>query len=401
MKRNFILGMTLQAFVLAFGLTVFAQNNENQAMIEVVNDPMPAAKIQSGANTQSQTQSINTPLVLQNQPQITQTQPAIVYVQKQATTVVEDTPLTESAADKLRKKRVEIEQQTESKIVEKLEESRMRAEEERAAKLLSGLEEKKEEKKAEAVVAAPVVAPVVVAPQEVQAVQVVAPQEPVIVQQSQVNNEPAIEVKSELAKANEDEKKSKKMYVGLDAGVVSYNAKNIKTSGALGFTVGSLIDEKFIVEGSFLYAKSDVESITRQGLYNPNTGQYYPTIIAMKEYGFSGALKYRLLKTKLSPYVGGLLSYTHRDYKDSQYFDTQYALESSSWAIDAGLIIGADVRLTDAFTIGADFKYIRNISYDVNTKGLKSSYNQAYGFDANPVEELGTYTFLINAKFTF
>ena len=394
MKRNFILGMTLQALVLTTSMAVFAQNQntENQAMIEVVNDPMPAAKAQSQTNVQTQT--VTAPVVLQNQPQVTQNQP-VVYVQKQATTVVEDSPLTESAADKLRKQRIEVEQQTESKIVEKLEEARMKAEQERAAKLLSGLEEKKEEKKAEETL--------VVTPVQQQAVQVVAPQEQVIVQQAQVNEAPAIEVKTELAKLDEEEKKSSnRMFVSADVGFLAYSADNMQSSAAAGVTVGSLIDERFIVEGSFTFGRSDIESITRQGVYNPYTGQYYPTIIQMDQYNFSGAFKYRILKTKFSPYVGGLLSYTHRNYEDVQYFDSQYALESSSWAIDAGVIVGADIRLTESFTIGADLKYIRNLSYDVDSKGrLEASYNQAYGFDANPVEELGYYNFLINAKFSF
>lgn len=402
MKRNFILGMTLQALVLSTSLSVFAQtqNTENEAMIEVVNDPMPAAKTQSQSNIQTQTVTTAAPVVLQNQPQITQ---PIIYVQKQDTAVVEDSPLTESAADKLRKQRIEIEQQTESKIVEKLEESRMKAEQERAAKLISGLEEKKEEKKVEE--AAVVVAPVAT---QVQAVQVVAPAEPVVVQQvqqvQQVNEAPAIEVKTELAKLDEEEKKaSNRMYVAADVGILNYSADNIKTAGALGVTVGTMIDDAFIVEGSFLYSKSDIESVTREQLYDPYTADVYPTIIEMDQYTFSGAFKYRILKTRVSPYVGGLLAYTYRNYEDRQYFGP-YALEGSSWAIDVGAIVGADVKLTENFILGADFRYVMNVSYDVDNNGrLETSnmYNEAYNWDSSPVEELGYYNFLISAKFTF
>ncbi len=390
MKMKFVVGLAVSAL----SLSAFAQGSvENQAIIEVVNDPAPAASAKdlSQANSQSQTVTTTTTLqpIVQNQPVITQQQPTI-YVQKQESAVVEASPLSESAADKLRKQRIEMEQQTESKIVEKLEEARMKAEQERANKLLTGLEEKKEEKKEE--VMAPVVAPVVVAPQAIQVV------EPVIVQE--VKPEPAVEVKTELAKLDEEEKKSShRLFVGADAGFVSYPADNIKTTGAAGFTVGSVIDEKYIVEGGFLYSKGDIESVVRDYIYG-----MFPTIIEMEQYNFSGAFKYRILKTRLSPYVGGSLSYTYRNYEDRQSNEITYgypALESSSWAIDLGLIVGADIRLTDSFTIGADLKYVMNVAYDTNSNGRYETSQMYDDFYTDPVEELGYYNFLINAKFTF
>src|SRR5690606_19337259 len=145
--------------------------------------------------------------------------------------LVQDTPLQESNADKLRKQRVEMEQQTESKIVEKLEESRMKAEQDRATKLLSnieGAEDKKEEKKEEEKVVEVAPTPVVVAPQ---AIQVVAPEEPIV--------EPApVSVSAELSKLEEEPKSQTKMFMSLDGGFLSYSADNIQTVGAAGVTVG-------------------------------------------------------------------------------------------------------------------------------------------------------------------
>src|SRR5690606_13248587 len=103
----------------------------------------------------------------------------------------------------------------------------------------------------------------VVAPQ--QSVEVVAPVEPVA-PVAEVQAAPAIEVKAELAKLDEEEKKeSSKMFIGADGGVLSYKADNVRTSGAAGVTIGSVIDDRYIVEGSFLYSKGDIESVTRGG----------------------------------------------------------------------------------------------------------------------------------------
>lgn len=398
MKTKFIVGLQALALI---GVSAVAQitnaqatsvNTENEAMIEIVNDPMPA-KAPVVTVVPQTVAAPAAPLVLQNQPQITQTQPTI-YVQKQATTLVQDTPLQESNADKLRKQRVEMEQQTESKIVEKLEESRMKAEEERAAKLLNNIEsadEKKEEKKEEEKVVEVAPAPIVVAPQ---AVQVVAPEEPIV--------EPApVSVSTELSKLEEEPKSQTKMFMSLDGGFLSYSADNIQTVGAAGVTVGALIDDRFIVEGSFLYSKGDVESVTRPGSIGIWTGEYYPTIIEMQQFNYTGAFKYRVLKTRVSPYVGGLASYVHRKYEDRQFFDSYYALEGSSWAIDVGAMVGADIRLTDNLSIGADFRYVVNIAYDTDTKGRLQASRLYQNFYDEPVEELGYYNFLVNAKFLF
>lgn len=407
MKIKFLVGLEVVALVVTMSVAAFAQNGENKALIEVVNDPIPAQTVQSEVKAnQTQVQSAPTvvvqpaaqPVVMQ-QPQIVQQQPTI-YVQKQAPTVVEDSPLSESAADKLRKQRIEMEQQTESKIVEKLEEARMKAEQERAQKLISGLDEKKEEpkkeeKKEEA--PAPVVVPVVAAPLEpVQVVQPVVAKE---INVEQVNVGQAVEVKSELAKLDEEKKEDKKYYATFDFGFMSYDAKNIDTGVGLGVNFGAIFDERYVVEGNFMFTRADIESISRPAIYG--YGTVYPTIIQMDQYNFGGTFKYRILKTRFSPYVGGSLTYTYRDYEDEQSFD-YYKLSASSWAVDMGLLVGADIKLSDNFLIGSEFKYLFNVAYDVETSnGLQQSKLIYPNFYADPVEELGYYTLSISLKYLF
>lgn len=394
----------LTAFV---GVVAFAQsqNVENQALskalqaqdvssqpqIEVVNDP-----IQVPAQTQQsvQTTTVQNPVILQNQPTNSVQQPTFI-IQKQPTTVVEDSPLSESSADRLRKQRVEMEQQTESRIVEKLEQERIKAEQERAAKFMDAMEGKKEEPKKEEAPA--VIAPVVVAP--------VAQPEPVVVQpQPVVEQAPVLEAKSELKELDKEEKSSNRMFMGLDAGFVNYSkADNVRVSPGIGFTLGGIFDQKFIVEGSLLYSKGKIENAT--GAMDPYYGVFYPDMETMDQYGISGTFKYRILEGKFSPIVGASLIYTYRDYKASQCASLWNCqrLEGSSWAIDTGLLVGGDLKLTKNLSIGADFKYVFNVAYDVSTRNgfLEPSQIMYSGYNGDSIESIGYYNFLLHATFSF
>jgi hypothetical protein len=365
-----------------------------QPQIEVVNDPLPAAAPAPATQTITTSTSVQQPV-----------QPTVV-VTKQPTTVVQDSPLTESAADRLRKQRLEVEQQTESKIVEKLEQERIRAEQERATKVLGALDEKKEEKKDEAPVAA-AVAPVP-APQavEVAPAPVAAPVEQAKVEAAPVAAPaaPATEtLKTDVSKTDKPEQKSSNTYAGVDAGFVYYpSAKNVRTAPGLGFTIGNIFDDHFIVEGAFLWSRSTIES-PYSGSVDLWTGQVYPDEIQMDQYGVSGAFKYRIFDGKVSPVVGGLLAYTYRNYKTKQCPSLFCEnLDGSSWAIDAGLTAGADFHLSDNFTLGADLSYMFNVTYDVNSNGrIEPSQVMYDDQEGSTIEKIGYTSFLIHAKYTF
>jgi len=398
---------------------------QNQPQVEVVNDSVNVpSQNQTTSQSLSNSTTVQQPVILQNRPTNTIQQPTIV-IQKQPQTVVEDSPLTESTADRLRRQRLEAEQQTESKIVERLEQERIRAEQERASKVLGALDKKDEEPKKEEVVAPVAAAAAVAAPVAAdQAVSqqgvVVAPNaqkvdqpQTVVVQHAQeiTNNTaeqkpaPAIESKVELAKLDQPEEKKNRVYVGPNFGFVAYpSLNNVRTSGALGFTVGSTFDDKFDLEGSFLYSKSQIEDVFRPGVYDVYHNVYYPTFEDMKQYTVSGTFKYNIFgnSQKFSPHIGGTLAYIYRDYKDTQQFDSARALEGTSWAINTGLLVGADLKLSDNVSLGADLSYLFNITYQVHTSsGLEPSkimYNDGNG---QPIEAVSFYNFLINLKYTF
>lgn len=339
-------------------------------------------------------------VVQQNPQQTVQAAPQQV-IRTQPVTVVEDTPLRESKAEALRRNRVEVEQETETRIVEKLESERMRAEKERADKIMQSLEGKKEE--APVVQAAPpVVAPVQPSPFQypaatMQPVQVAAPVQ-VVEASSSVSSE---SIKEELKK---DEEKPK-FYIGGLGGFADYPGyKNIQGKYAAGFNVGIQFPERFIVEGSLIFSKYDLE------LVPSGYGSYYnygvSEFMDIKQTNISGALKYRVLEGRISPVVGVLAGYTRRDYSmiqrnnyNSYYYSTQPNNITSN-AFDMGISGGMAVDLSKNFALDMDVKYMFNLSYDVDSAYKTSLVNNQANSRKSP-EELDYVIIGVGGRLTF
>lgn len=433
----------IYSFLVLFGFNAFAQNQvsaENAGLAQTVQRPQNVVEVVN--DTPSQATNVNTtvtqPVVLQNQPTNN------VFVQKQAPTVVVESPLSESRAEALRKQRVEMEQQTESMIVEKLESERMKVEQDRARKLVEGLNTQKQdqnraiEQLSPTAVIAPtttVVSPVSSSTGNVQdsqvqqqAVQVSGAAGPLVIQQNQNNVEAAkvkdvdvninevnptvvvkeedhsvIVVKDELKKIDDAILFKDRFFIGADLGVTSYNLDNVSSAGSFGITGGMIFDRRFVLEGTYLYSRFDVESVNVYGYYDYYTGMYYPVITELRQHNFMSTFKYKMFtESRFSPYVGGLVSFTYRDYdlkQDPYGYGNYQTLNSSSWAMDAGLVAGADLRLSLNFSLNMDIRYIFNLTYDINTDGFESSsMGNQFG---EKIEEAGYWQVLVGSKFTF
>ncbi len=345
---------------------------------------------QSGPTTQS---NANVPTVLV--APVTQ-QSALQAVQKQPTTVIEAAPLTESGAEKLRKTRQDAELSTEQSIVEKLEQSRLDDEKKRAEVLFgdkfNSLANKEQQP-------APVVAPVgpvvvVPAPQPVAA--------PAVVELSRDEEKDMIkgEVSAALAelKSKEEEKPKSSAYFGVMAGTADYpNASNVRGHYSLGLAYGKKYDDRLVAEGSFLYSNYEVQQRDGGNLYDGygQLIQSYPRITEMNQYSTSGLVKYQLLGGMIRPEVGALLSYTYRTFSD-----TQMALsnsDSSSHALDMGLMTGASLELSQTFALGLDFRYMWNLTNKVDSSAMQRSFMRT----DKPIEKFNYYTFSILGKATF
>lgn len=326
-------------------------------------------------------------------------------VQKQPVVVIEDTPLVDSRAERLRKSRQEAELQTEQTIVEKLEQSRLEDEKRRAEALFGN---KLETQAApEAVVAPLQVAPIAPVPVVVvpQATEVVAPVPAAPVEPSLSKDDIRGEVKAALEelKTQEAPKEQKEeSYISGTLGLGEYpDAINVRGNYSAGFAVGKVVDEKLVFEGSFLYGNYDIEQMFG-GFYDQFSGEYYPRITEMDQYNVAMNVKYQIFRGRLTPVFGAAVGYTYRSYTDTQFAVTDENF--TSHALDAGLIAGADLKLTNSFSIGMEYKHMWNITNRQNS-GLRRSFQDTnggvYGLKSVAVEDLSYYNIGIFGRATF
>ncbi|MDX9732365.1 MAG: outer membrane beta-barrel protein [Bdellovibrionales bacterium] len=317
-------------------------------------------------------------VILNNQKAVqTSSQTAI---QDQPANVIEDSPLSTSQAERIRRQRQALEVQTEQRIVEKLEAARIEDERARSERLFgNGFGSQQ---------------PVQQAPQQVQVIQAPVP----VVEVVQKAEEPKVDVKEEVRAALEEMRPKKddsktSFYIQGLVGIGEYpDAVNVRGNLATGFAVGVVTPERLVAEGSFQYSEYDIETMQNGYSYAA------PPFKTMTQYNFSAALKYQILGGRVRPLVGVLAGYTYRSYAEQQYYYGGGTNSVSSNAFDIGGLVGLDIQLTDAFALGVDFRYMKNIAHRENNDYQQSFMMPRVG---TPVEEIGYYFGLLSGKFTF
>jgi hypothetical protein len=304
------------------------------------------------------------PIYILNQATPTSTSSAQAVqtaVQKQPTTVIEASPLQESRAEQIRKARQDAEVSTEQRIVEKLEASRMEDEKKRASVLFGDKFNSLNADNA----------------QQVQQVQV---QQPIVVQQVPVQKveEPKENtrdiIREELAAASLKAKEievvedivSTKYVAGL-LGVGDYpDVRNVKGNYAFGVAFGSKHDG-IIIEGAFLYSNYRLTPGGSGGCgggcqNNFYGGVYFPNEVDINQYAGQLAAKVQLFQGVVKPVFGGLVSYSYRDFKWTNYAGGYDSNSAKSHAIDFGALVGADLEFSKKYSLGLDYRYMWNLS---------------------------------------
>jgi hypothetical protein len=310
-----------------------------------------------------------------------------VQAVKQPTTVIEASPLVESGADKLRKAREEAEVNTEQKIVEKLEQSRLDDEKKRADVLFG---DKFNQMNNQQQAAAPVATQAVVAPTAAAAD---ADKKDEKIDRDAVRGEVKAALDEMKAQAQTEEKPKPQNYIGVLGGGGSYpDAKNVRGQGSLGVSFGRKFDDRLVVEGSFLYSNYQVEQMSAYGycaggVVDP-LGNCYPRITNMNQYAGQALIKYQLLSGTFRPEIGALAAYTYRTFSDTQFSMSNSS--ASSNALDAGVMAGVSLELTQKFSVGFDFRYMWNMAY--KTSGLQQSFQQTFMDSTAPIETMNYYT---------
>ncbi len=334
-------------------------------------------------------------------------------IQESPTTVVQEAPVKVSASATIRKEREGAEAATEDGIVQTLEKARLDDEVRRREKFNNALATAPA---ATAVVQAPTATTsatsIVNAPgaqnvitnttaiTEQNDVVEVTPPKPVkrkkVILEDETREEKVEIVRSEVHAAIAETAlpivNPTQYYVGALIGTQNYpDAANVRGKMSSGVALGMITSDRFVIEGSFLYSKADVDDL--------RTVQ----TLDMTQYNLAAAAKYQLLPGRIRPTVGGVASYTHRNYD----FQSNCACNSGDSAtktdaIDAGLQAGVDVAVSSNFSIGADLKYLWNITNKVSGSDRSSSSNSyAYGPQVKYVEDFSYYMATVSAKFLF
>jgi outer membrane protein W len=356
------------------------------------------------------------------QVNVTNTNSNTDTARKQATTVIEAAPLSESKALSLRRARQDEEMRTEVQMVERLEAARIEDEKRRSEQLFGNrfnvvnniettapvtIQTTTQTNKIEQtaignsgsvsqavviaapVVAAPVASPVVAAPAVVAA--------PVVIAAPAVVSAPAI-VSVPLAEVVPVEAKStSRSFIMGSVGLGEYpNAKNVRGNYSGGFSVGTHIDDSILVEGAFAAANYDVQQFD-SGPYGYSS--IFPRITSMNQYSLQAALKYQILGGSFRPVIGGVLGYTYRTFTDTQLGFANN--DASSHAFDAGLVIGADLEISKSLALGLDFRYMTNLWNRAQNKGLQTRFGESVIGGGTPIEKINYAVTSLNLRYTF
>lgn len=311
--------------------------------------------------------------------------------QKQPTTVIEASPLSDSRAEQIRKNRQEEELRTESRIVEKLEQSRIEDEKRRASVLFGDKFDSLQNNGQQHV---PVQTPVVPATQPVQ---------PIIIHQPVENDEASTRdlVRDEVRAALDEESSAveaplETKYFGGVVGISEYpDTPNIKSNYTLGATFGSKYDA-LMLEGSFFVSNFDLQMVNN----------YYYRYENYEINQFTGALavKYQLFQGIVRPVVGGTMAYSYRNFT---YVD--YGLNEdtgNSHAVDFGAIAGVDLEFTSKMSLGLEFRYMFNLLSRVNANNPNGGVNYGYAnnnttYSGPALEKLQYYLIAVTGRVNF
>jgi opacity protein-like surface antigen len=286
-------------------------------------------------------------------------------------------------ANEIRNNRKNMEVGTEQKMIEKIEWSRIEDEKERADRLFGNRLEKKNSHKEEAY-----------EDDFKEEKTVVVVEKPVYVAQAPVKQQEVVTQKDE----DTTSWWGRETYLSPMFGTADYKgADNVRGDMALGVMLGSRLDSNVAIEGSFLYSTYEMDDYAK----NINN----PGLKDVNQYNLTMGIKYNFDLGRVSPHVGALLGYTYRSYDEKKYANSS----ADSNAFDAGLSAGVDVKVAKNFSIGAEYRFMRNIAYDRNEdKGANQNLlNQqannvnTAGKNLTPLEEIGYSMFLVNGKLTF
>lgn len=201
-----------------------------------------------------------------------------------------------------------------------------------------------------------------------------------------------VAVKTQVATPKPE--KIKKYYVSALVGVGAYpEVSNVDKGYNASVAAGYHYSQPLMFEVGFGVAKSQL-SVKNQ-LYANQRDNF-----DINQYQGNLAAKYRLeglFGTGFKPQLSATLSYTYRKYSQTSNLILLTGNTGSSTAMDAGLGGGIDYDLNKAFTLGAEFRYMFNLSNQVSANYT----NPSYGYIGTAIESLQYYVAGVAARLNF
>jgi outer membrane protein W len=193
------------------------------------------------------------------------------------------------------------------------------------------------------------------------------------------------------AKSDDEAKSPAKYYVSGLVGNLSYAATNVKSNYGLGFSVGTIVQDRWAFEVAYVYSNHNIEDI------------WQPALIYHKldQMDLGGAAKYYFSAGRLKPYAGASLSYITRKYTDRIYQNqipgNNYSNSETTQSVNMGVLGGVDYAISDSFMLGGGADYSFNV-FDVNGFDERA-YNLPPG--SQVLEKISFWTVKITGKFVF
>lgn len=311
-------------------------------------------------------------------------QQVTVPVVEQPPTVVTASPLTTSRAEELRKQRERMEIENEQKIVEKLEQSRMEDEQKRLQLLFGNGQQQQQEQKQEQKIeqAAPAVVAPAVAPAPVKS-------------EEELKAEIAAQVRADLesVKKEEESQKSKARWsVGGVLSTLDYpDAVNVGSDFGAGIVVNWMTDDHLGIEFSAVFSQATID-------------ESFSVFKEVNQSNWSVAPKYFFFDRAFTPVVGGIVSYTHREYRKMYqwgYSVTGLGNDATTDSLDIGLLVGVQFNANKNLSFGIDYRWLTNVEtrYSEPRAFNRSIYNSQGYTGYRPLEEID-YRF-INMSMSF
>ena len=187
-----------------------------------------------------------------------------------------------------------------------------------------------------------------------------------------------------------------KVYISGGAGVTLFSGvDNISNGFNTGVSIGAKFPANFLFEVGFAYSDFKLDNYSYY---------YYPRATArtsqcidchIQEYAGVLNVRYHLFNRAFRPFAGFSGIYRYRTYQENSY-QNAYGYNSSSHGFDMGPNVGVDFALSSQFIVGAELKYMINLTNSVSDSHLMYMYRRP---DEQLSDDLSYFTFGINAKF--